>query len=198
MGIKFRGKQSTGNPAGGAIKERELEINLADKTLFTSSDGADIIQLGKDIAGRLWDTTNSYKLGDMVITAPGGFIHHAVINNTAVDPATDNGTNWTQPAVVIPVYEYNFLSTVTTGTVPPALPVAPPAAGHTHEHDGLTGIPNELGAYYFSIEAGSTLKTAEVYVDGFKLPSTEYDLSNDGYVYILSPVADNSWVQITI
>ena len=46
MGIKFRSKTSAGDPASGAIKERELEINLVDGTLFTSSDGTDIVPLG--------------------------------------------------------------------------------------------------------------------------------------------------------
>ncbi len=66
MGIKFRGKTTTGNPPASAIKERELEINLTDKTLFTSSDGTDIIQLGKDQGGVIHDVTVQYEIGDTV------------------------------------------------------------------------------------------------------------------------------------
>ncbi len=112
MGIKFRSKTSTGNPAASAIKERELELNLADGKLFTSSDGTDVIEIARETGGNAWSPTANYRLGDMVATAPGGFIHHAVRDNLNQDPATDTGDDWTQPAA--PAYvptTYNFIAT---------------------------------------------------------------------------------------
>jgi len=47
--IKLKRNTSSGQvPSGGALQQGELAINLADKKLFSSSDGSDIIQISGD------------------------------------------------------------------------------------------------------------------------------------------------------
>ena len=44
--IKLKRNTSAGQvPSSGALQQGELAINLADKKLFSSSDGSDIIQI---------------------------------------------------------------------------------------------------------------------------------------------------------
>ncbi len=112
MPLKFKGKTTTGIPVNGTLQERELHFNLIDETIYTSSDGTDVIEIGRETGGTAWSPTANYRLGDMVATTPGGFIHHAVRDNLNQDPATDTGDDWTQPAA--PAYvptTYNFIAT---------------------------------------------------------------------------------------
>ncbi len=139
-----------------------------------------------------------YVVGDTV-TLPGTeYIYHCILDHTSapVTPGTCHGdiVHWSQAG--LPILEYNFTTNVLgdTVTVPPGIPAGP----HTYEFDGLTGIPDENGPHWFSVSLGTAGFNAEVFVDGFKLPPIEFDTSVDGYVYIESPVADNSWVQIKI
>ncbi len=114
MGIKFKSKTTTGIPVDGTVKERELHFNLVDETIYTSSNGTDVIEIGKETGGNAWSPTTQYKLGDMVATTPGGFIHHAVRNNIGQDPTTDTGDDWTQ-SVAAPLGEVSiamFINTV--------------------------------------------------------------------------------------
>ena len=90
MGIKFRGKTTTGNPAASAIKERELEINLADGTLFTSSDGTDIIPLGDgpEVGGIAFDVLIAYVVGDIVTDDLDGLVYTCVTAGSGNQPST--------------------------------------------------------------------------------------------------------------
>ncbi len=200
MGIKFKDKVSVGIPVGGDVPEREILLDLKDGSIYSSTDGADLIKLGGDeVGGILHDPASvSYSIGDMVNLDGSSFIYvckAAHVSTVACNVAPDDAS-WYQPGpAAIPTLEYNFISTDMLGAVPPALPLTV----HAHEHDGLTGTPDQNGQYYFSVKIGSIAKTAVVYVDGFKLRPDEYDTTTvDGYVYIYSPVSSNSWVQIIV
>ncbi len=154
--------------------------------------------INQERGGILHDEASvDYVVGDMVnlildATNPSEYVYICILDHTSAPttPGTCHGdiVHWTQPAV--PAMDYNFTTDLLgdTGTVPPAVPAGPHAVTP----------PDENGPYWFSVALGSAGKTAEVFIDGFKLPPAEYDTSVDGYVYILSPVADNSWVQIKI
>jgi len=191
-----KNRQTSGTlPLPTELVRGELAINTEDRHLFTKDASDLIIRLNPDdTGGTLWNTSPTYNIGDMVTTTPGGHIYHAVTSNTSIDPSTDNGTNWTQPATPGPtVYTYNFNHTDLLGTVPSAVPSGP----HDHEFDG--GTPDENGPYYFSVELGNNGKACEVYIDGFQLNPGEFDSNtNDGYILTVSEVPNNSWVKVVI
>ncbi len=141
-----------------------------------------------ETGGKAWNTTLTYTIGDMVATTPGGFIHHAVTANTSIDPSTDDGTNWTQPGLAsyIPT-TYNF-TTDLLSTNCSSVPAGP--------HNAIT--PDENGPCWFSVGLGSAGRVAEVQLEGYELNPIDYDVTVDGYVKILSPVADNSWLKVVI
>ncbi len=67
MAIAFKGKTSTGKPIDGTVQERELHFNLIDKTIYTSSDGTDVIEIGTPEQGGIaWVTAMVYAIGDIV------------------------------------------------------------------------------------------------------------------------------------
>ena len=90
MGIKIRGKTSTGAPVPGAIEERELEINLADKSLYTSSDGTDIVELSSPEKGGLPWKAGFYLSG--VVVTYAGYIFSA--NKDTSEIPTSAALDW--------------------------------------------------------------------------------------------------------
>ena len=46
MGIKFRDKTAVGTPTSGEVKTRELLLDLKNSSLYSSTDGTDLIKLG--------------------------------------------------------------------------------------------------------------------------------------------------------
>ncbi len=202
MGIKFKGKTTTGVPSASAIKERELEINLVDKKLFTSSDGTDIIDLTPDeLGGKLHTTVGKlYKVGDSVTLTGSNYAYVCKTEHTSTvdcNLAPDD-VNWYQPDPEVISFTYNF-TTELLGTSCGDTPlIIPPDPLHTYEDDGLTGIPNENGPCWFSINPNAVGRNAVVLLEGFELRPDEYDTSTLGYINILSPVADNSWLKVQI
>ncbi len=154
---------------------------------------------GDEQGGILHKIGEKYLIGDLVTLDGSSFIYvckTAHVSTVACNIAPDDAW-WYQPTVgAIPTLTYNFTSDI-GGTISPAAP-DPLIPGHAHEHDGLTGIPDENGPYYFSVALGSVGKPAEVQLEGFELAPVDYDTTIDGYVKILSPVADNSWLKIII
>ena len=65
MGLKFKGKFTTGAPTGGDLGIRELALNTADGIIYTSTTGADIVQLTSD-RGVIYNADTQYKTGDVV------------------------------------------------------------------------------------------------------------------------------------
>jgi cytoskeletal protein CcmA (bactofilin family) len=68
--IKLKRNTSSGQvPSGGALQQGELAINLADKKLFSSSDGSDIIQISGDAYDL--DTIANTTSGTIKLTGTG-------------------------------------------------------------------------------------------------------------------------------
>lgn len=64
--IKLKRSGTTGVvPSGGALLAGELAINLADKKLFSSTNGTDIITIGGDVAERLTNARTIALSGDV-------------------------------------------------------------------------------------------------------------------------------------
>ncbi len=190
-------------PTTANIQLGELAQNAVDGVLYmrkgTGAGTDTIVKVGNEQGGVLHVIGQAYAVGDMVNLDGSGFIYVCKTLHTstvACNIAPDDAW-WYQPAAgAIPTLTYNFTSDV-GGTISPAVP-DPLIPGHTHEHDGLTGIPDENGPYYFSVAMGSVGKPAEVQLEGFELAPVDYDLTLDGYIKILSPVADNSWLKVII
>ena len=93
MGIKFKNKVSLGKPAGGEIAERELVLNLKDREVYSSTDGADVIKITGDPekGGIVWDTSTSYEIGDIVTHLEKIYISKTI--NTGKTPFTATA-NW--------------------------------------------------------------------------------------------------------
>ncbi len=190
MGIKFKDKTSVGAPVATEVAEREIVFDLKDNSIYSSTDGTDIVKLGggSEQGGILHITIDQdYAVGDIVTLVGSNFQYvckTAHTSTVACDTAPDDA-NWYQPG--IPAVTYNFTSDL-LGTVSPVVPVGPHAVTP----------PDENGPYYFSVDLGSVSKSAVVLLEGFELSSADYDLTLDGYIKILSPVADNSWLKILV
>ncbi len=66
MGIRFLGSTVTTNvPAASSIEIRGLAFNIADKKIFTSSDGTNVIELSSN-RGVAYDAGTTYSIGDIV------------------------------------------------------------------------------------------------------------------------------------
>ncbi len=81
MGIKFKGKTSTGLSSDGDIAERELHINLVDKDLYTSSDNTDVINLTATPHGYFTDTGKASYIPDLLST---DFFQYVLTEDTMI------------------------------------------------------------------------------------------------------------------
>jgi len=200
--IKLKRSKVPGNlPTTLNVQEGEIAQNTADAKIYMrqfvdGTNGNDkIVEVGKEYGGILHDIGSvSYVVGDMVSLIGSEYIFHCILDHVSAATCLGDTTNWTQPVVYIPVLEYNFFHTDLLGTDTGSSPAGLHVPGNIDD----TTTPDENGPYYFSVDKPSAAKTAEVYIDGFKLPANEYSTTTDGYVKILSPVADNSWCQIKI
>ncbi len=125
------------------------------------------------------DTSFAYKVGDTATIFGDSFLYHCILDHTSAVTCVGDTTNWTQPVVGYTPIEYNYTSDL-SGAIPPAAPT--------------TGN----GPHYFAVAVGSAGRTATVWVEGFELRADEFNTTLDGYVEIIAPVSDNSWVKIII
>ncbi len=146
--------------------------------------------------GVLW-TEKEYLVGD-IMSEDGKIwictLDHLGLPGDVADgsPTQPNQTNWVQSSGGgVPIVTYNYQSDLLGTSTPPTGP-------HTYVGDGITNVPDQNGAWYFSVALGSTGKFAVVTIDGFELSPAEFDTSLDGYVRINTNVSNNSTVRITI
>ncbi len=171
-------------------------------TLYTSGAGtpagffAEIANweelAGSEQGGIAWATPNSYVVGDMVTEA--NTIHICIRDHSALtgdnidgDPLQPLQTAWMPILNGISQIKYNFDSDI-LGIIPPAVPPGP----------HIVNPPDQNGPHYFSIDNGKAGKIIDVYVQGIKVESTEFDLLTDGYVNFTAVVPDNSWVHVIV
>ncbi len=163
-------------------------IGATPPAIGTSPTSADSKEIGAEQGGVLHITVGQdYAVGDTVTLVGSGFQYvckTAHTSTVACDTAPDD-VNWYQPG--IPATTYNFTSDL-LGTVCGSVPAGP----------HVVTPPDENGPCYFSVDLGSAAKSATVLLEGFELAPVDYDLTSDGYIKILSPVADNSWLKIII
>ncbi len=194
MGLTFRNKTSLGAPVAGDIKEREIAFDLKDNSLYSSTDGADLVKIdgNPEVGGILHDIGIDYDIGDMVNLDGSNFIYVCKATHTSTvdcNLAPDDAS-WYQPAVPYYPVTYYFTSDLLGQNDPALAPTGP--------HDATPATPDENGPYYFSIALGVGAKPCEVVLEGFELYPVDYDLTTDGYLKILSPVADNSRLKVVI
>jgi hypothetical protein len=129
------------------------------------------------------------------------------LNNPSTDGFILSSTAAGVRSWIAPKNKIDDLDDVDTSTLTPV-------AGATLVFDGTNwvttnpGPPPYVATTYdytatasqtdFTVAAGSAGRSAEVYVDGAKLRSSEYDTSVDGVVTLSTAVAAGIWVQITI
>ena len=188
MASKFKISRSAtaGNrPASTTSNTGELYTNFPDMQLGVHNIAGDAMDL---LAIRFHSDTANYVLDDLVYY-DGGFQKCINAHNTKVFDQADWGAP-SSGSPGVPVVTTDFTSDLlgeSTG-VPTSI-VGPHSP---------SPVPDENGPYFFSIIKPSAGKTAEVYVDGFKLRPDEYNTTTDGYLHIHSPTSDNSWIQVII
>ena len=102
MGLKFKGKTTTGVPIDGSIGERELHINTVDFDIYSSTDGTDVIKLGgssmPEKGGILWNIATAYVVGDIV--SENDVMYTSRTINTGVQPSTDvSSVDWIKVSI---------------------------------------------------------------------------------------------------
>ncbi len=178
------------------IQIGELGQNAPDGKMYMRKyiDGTngndEIIEINPNEKGGVQHVTvgAQYAVGDVVNLTGSNFLYvckTAHTSTVACDTAPDD-TNWYQPGYSPSQYDYTTdLSGTACGSTPGGIHSPPPA-------------PDENGPCWFSVALGSAGKTATILLEGFQLNPVDYDTTTDGYVKILSPVADNSWLRITL
>ena len=161
--IKLKRNNSTGAvPSGGDLQAGELAINLADKKLFSSTDGTDIINVSGDQYNMV--TGGNSTVGQVVLT-----VDNTTLSNDSISFVGDNGTvisqtNATHIAVDSTTYAVTTSGNSTVGQI-----VLTPTGGGDSGADTLA----IKGANGIVVSGNSTQITVTA-------ESFDYDLSAGG------------------
>ncbi len=98
MGLKFKNKTTAGTPVGGDVKERELGLDLKNGSIYSSTDGTDIIKIGSGLeqGGVLWVTGTNYLVGDIVTDDVSGKVYSCLTPHTASALFATDIANWSE------------------------------------------------------------------------------------------------------